>query len=626
VERLFGQETEYATIGIDAGGKPADQEMLVRCLMDLAAKHLPHLQGGGGLDIYLQNGARLYVDCGLHVEMATPECANPWDVVRYVWAGEEILIDLAGRLTGRNGIAEVILLKSNVDYSGTGSTWGCHESYGHRGAPDAVRDQILPHLVSRIIYTGSGGFNSLSWGLEFTLSPRVPHLSKVLSSDSTHDRGILHTKHEPLSNDHWCRLHLLCGESLCSETAIWLKFGTTALVVAMAEAGLRPARNVTLAQPVKALWAIASDPTCTAQVVLSGGTRATAIEVQRQLLALTEAHVGDAFMPAWADRVCHIWRAILDRLERGPDAVAATLDWAIRHTLYTERLRQNGLSWETVGHWNRVLEALHGSLQASPLRDKMVTVECLLGPSSPVAAEVERTTPFLRQHGLSWDGLRPFVNLRKELLEIDQRFARLGDASVFAALDREPDALAHHVPGVDNIRHAMTNPPAIGRARLRGKAVQRLSGNGNRYVCDWQGIWDRKAGRRLDLSDPLASKQRWQKVPHHEMDPDGFPLGLHEMIERMRARRSVFRDDGGGFRAGDQVILGRHQPVCGSDNWNPDMEPYVGRTATIVDICGHDLSGCMTVHVDIDHGRRVWRTRNLTRPAPQQAPGEASRA
>ncbi len=626
MERLFGQETEYATIGIDAGGKPADQEMLVHGLMDLAAKHLPHLRGGGGLDIYLQNGARLYIDCGLHVEVATPECANPWDVVRYVWAGEEILIDLAGRLIGRNGIAEVMFLKSNVDYSGTGSTWGCHESYGHRGDPAAVRDQVLPHLVSRIIYTGSGGFDSLAPGLEFTLSPRVPHLSKTLSGESMRERGILHTKDESLSNSQWRRLHLLCGESLCSETAIWLKFGTTALVVAMAEAGLQPARNVTLAQPLKALRTIASDPTCTAQVALSGTVRATAIEVQRQLLSLAESHIGEDSMPPWADHVCRIWRAILNRLEHGPGAVAATLDWAIRYALYTERLKQNGLSWETVGHWNRVLEALHGSLQASPLRDKMVTVECLLGSSSPVAADVEKMTPFLRQHGLSWDGLRQFVNLRKELLEIDQRFARLGDAAVFAALDRQPGALAHHVPGVDNIRHAMTNPPAIGRARLRGTAVQRLSGNGNRYICDWQGIWDRKADRRLDLSDPLASKQRWRKVPHHEMDPDGSPLGLHEMIERMRSRIGVSRDDGGGFQAGDQVILGRHQPVCGSDNWSPEMEPYVGRTATIVDICGHDSSGCMTVHVDIDHGQWVWRTRNLTRPAPHQAPGGASRA
>ena len=624
MDRLFGQETEYATIGIDAGGNPVDQEMLVRSLMDLAARHLPHLRGGGGLDLYLQNGARLYIDCGLHVEMTTPECANPYDINRYIWAGEEILIDLAGRLAGREGIAEVMLLKSNVDYSGTGSTWGCHESYGHRGDPDAVREQVLPHLVSRIIYTGSGGFNSLVPGLEFLLSPRVPHLSKVLSNESMRERGILHTKDEPLSNSQWRRLHLLCGESLCSETAIWLKFGTTALVVAMAEAGLRPASNVTLAQPLKALKTIASDPTCTARVALSGGSRVTAIEMQRQLLSLAEAHIGEDFMPPWADRVCRVWRAILDRIERGPGAVAATLDWAIRYALYTERLKQNGLSWETVGHWNGIMEALTGALRGTEYRDKTVPVEMLLGPSSPIAGEIARLIPVLEQHGLSWDGLRPVVNLRKELLEIDQRFARLGDASVFAALDREPGALAHHVPGVDNIRHAMTHPPAFGRARLRGKAVQRLSGNGNRYVCDWQGIWDRKAGKQLDLSDPLAGKQRWRKVPRHEMEPDGLPLGIHEMLVRMRSRMGARPDDGGGFQAGDHVILGRHQTVCGSDNWNPEMEPYVGRTATIVNICGHDSNGCTIVRVDIDHGRWGWRTRNLTRPAPQQAPGEAS--
>ena len=54
---------------------------------------------------------------------------------------------------------QVNLLRCNVDYSGVPSTWGCHESYMHRVAnPVAVPPQIVPHLVSRIIYTGAGGF------------------------------------------------------------------------------------------------------------------------------------------------------------------------------------------------------------------------------------------------------------------------------------------------------------------------------------------------------------------------------------------------------------------------------------------------------------------------------------
>ena len=55
-------------------------------------------------------------------------------------------------------IAETVILRCNVDYSGSGSTWGCHESYLHRCSPRLLPAALLPHLVSRVIYTGAGGF------------------------------------------------------------------------------------------------------------------------------------------------------------------------------------------------------------------------------------------------------------------------------------------------------------------------------------------------------------------------------------------------------------------------------------------------------------------------------------
>lgn len=94
--------------------------------------------------------------------------------------------------------------------------------------------------LSRIVYTGAGGFNSrFRQGLQFTLSPRVWHLVRGVSEGSTEARGIFHTKDESLSAEGYHRLHILCGESVCSETAAWLKVGATALVVALIDAGLR---------------------------------------------------------------------------------------------------------------------------------------------------------------------------------------------------------------------------------------------------------------------------------------------------------------------------------------------------------------------------------------------------
>ena len=68
----------------------------------------------------------------------------------------------------------------------------------------------------------------------------MPHLTAEVSDQSTHSRGVLHTKNESLSSPGYNRLHLLCSESLFSEWGTFLRVGITALVVAMIEAGLRP--------------------------------------------------------------------------------------------------------------------------------------------------------------------------------------------------------------------------------------------------------------------------------------------------------------------------------------------------------------------------------------------------
>ncbi len=513
-ERMVGIETEYSYVARDQRGRRRAPEAAVHDMMKLAMCRLPHLPDGHSGGMFLQNGGRFYVDCGLHPELTTPECANPWDVVRYIQAGERMLTGIADELCQREpSIGEAAFFRCNVDYSGARTTWGCHESYLHRAPPEELRRHIIPHLVSRLVYTGAGGFNSLSSGVQFTLSPRVPHLMKEVSNESTHNRGIFHTKDESLSSPGYHRLHVLCGESVCSEVACFLKVGATALVVAMIEAGVRPGDGVPLRSPLEAMCAFAGDVTVTATAELSdkGRPGMTALDIQRHYLGLAEARVDAAFMPPWAGEVCRQWRAMLDRLERGaPQTVATTLDWAIKRVLYEDHARRRGFDEGSVGHWNHIVCQLRDALDKTEYRSKPVTVDLVLRRQSPVADTVQQLTPFLSEQGLSWDGLDPFLKLRNELFEIDTRFGQLGETGIFAQMDRA-GALAHHFPGVDNIEHAMTHPPSLGRARLRGECVKRFFTNGNyRCVCDWQGIWDHQSGRALGLSDPWETQERWQ--------------------------------------------------------------------------------------------------------------------
>jgi hypothetical protein len=74
-ELLFGVETEYAVAGVSPGRSVSSEEFL-RSLIEMARErlvHLPDLHSSGG--VFLENGARFYIDCGLHPEICTL-CAN----------------------------------------------------------------------------------------------------------------------------------------------------------------------------------------------------------------------------------------------------------------------------------------------------------------------------------------------------------------------------------------------------------------------------------------------------------------------------------------------------------------------------------------------------------------------
>jgi hypothetical protein len=104
------------------------------------------------------------------------------------------------------------------------------------------------------------------------------------------------------------------------------------------------------------------------------------------------------------------------------------------------------------------------------------------------------------------------LKVHQELCEIDTSFGQLDDCSIFAALDRA-GVLAHRFAGVDNIEHALAQPPAIGRARLRGECVQRFAGQNRRYSYSWRHVIDREKNLLLDISDPFMSEEKWRSVP-----------------------------------------------------------------------------------------------------------------
>ncbi len=510
-ERLFGMETEYALSVILKSGQRGDTEDVAEDIVHLAAQ-APHVPGLHSSGIFLANGSRLYVDCGAHPELATPECANPWDICRYMQAGDHMLAGLAEEARKRDGsIAHAMILKGNVDYTAR-TTWGCHESYLHRSIlQSSLARQIIPHLVSRIVFSGAGGFDCFSPGITFMISPRVAHLRNVVSGESTGgSRGIFHTRNEPLSANGYGRLHILCGESLCGHTGAWLKVSTTALAVALIDAGVRPGESVQFQDPLAAMRTFSTDPSCSRAVPLVDGREATAIDVQRHFLEQAEAHMDSEFMPPWTREACRQWRSMLDRLQHGPESVARTLDWAIKLALFRDHARRRNTTLEAADAWSPVLSRLEAELRAADPEPKPLTASLVLSQRGPLAAAKRELTPLLKERGLDWEGLANILALRLELFEIDTRYGILGDRGLFHALDRS-GVLEHRFSGVDNIPHAQENPPAIGRAAVRGACIRRVAGQNGRFAAEWDGVWDLQEGNRLDLSDPFCARENWRE-------------------------------------------------------------------------------------------------------------------
>ncbi|MBN2507582.1 MAG: proteasome accessory factor PafA2 family protein [Verrucomicrobia bacterium] len=548
-ERLLGLETEYALRVLDGNGRRIEPGQSALWLMESAQRCWPHLPAACA-GLFLPNGARFYVDCGVHPEMTTPECPNPWDVARYMRAGERLLLMLADDMARRLApVRDVGFFRHNVDYSGSCTTWGSHESYLHTASPERFAPELIPHLVSRILYTGAGGFDTLYPGIRFLLSPRVPHLQAEVSADSTHTRGILHTKDESLSSHGFHRLHLICSESLGSDLALFLRMGATAVLVAMVEADLQPARGLRLSRPLRAMQTFAADPACQAVVESPSHGMITALHIQRHYLHRAEQSMDHPLLPPWTREVCRHWRATLDAIEsNGPDAVATRLDWAIKYNIFTHFIRQRGFSWDAIARWNRVLENLEltrcgvtptaNTPAAPPPRPPSAGRPPLCrSPLPPDASPV--VAQLVDQLGLTGQSLSEFPRLRAELFELDIRFGQLGDHGLLTSLDRA-GVLHHHFPGVDNIKHAMEYPPAIGRAGLRGSCVRRFGrtsaehGAPRHLMCDWTMICDYAAQRMLDLSHPFAREEEWH--PLNRRPPLMADFHAH-ILNRLRAAR-----------------------------------------------------------------------------------------
>ncbi len=330
--RIFGIENEYGVTCTLKGQRRLSPDEVARYLFRRV------VSWGRSSNVFLENGARLYLDVGSHPEYATPECDSPLQVATHDRAGERILESLVlgaeARLAEEGVTGRISLFKNNTDSAG--NSYGCHENYlvGRVGEFQRLAEALIPFLVTRQVFAGAGKVLNTPRGPIFALAQRSEHIWEGVSSATTRSRPIINTRDEPHADaERFRRLHVIVGDSNMSEYTTWLKVATCDLVLRMLEE--QPVmRDLSLENPIRAIREVSHDLTGRATVQLANGRRMQALQVQEAFLERVEryvqsSHDGDEA----AKHVVAEWRHVLETLADDPLRLGRQLDWVAKHQI-----------------------------------------------------------------------------------------------------------------------------------------------------------------------------------------------------------------------------------------------------------------------------------------------------
>ncbi len=437
--RIFGLENEYGVTFTLRGQRRLSPDEVARYLFRRV------VSWGRSSNVFLENGARLYLDVGSHPEYATPECDLISDVVAHDKAGEWVLDQLVHgaeeRLHDEGIKGDIYLFKNNTDSAG--NSYGCHENYLTVRDDDFSRhtEVLIPFFVSRQIYAGGGKILHTAKGSIFCLSQRAEHIWEGVSSATTRSRPIINTRDEPHADaELYRRLHVIVGDSNMSEYATFLKIGTTSVLLTLVEDKSQILRDLTLENPIRAIREISQDITLTARVRLANGREVTALEIQSEYLERALKYRDLKGFPPDEDRALDMWVHVMTQLEKDPSTLWRQLDWVAKLRLVEEYQARHDL----------------------PLNHpKLAMIDLLYH-------DVDRS------RGLFY-----------KLQDSGQTERVISDAQ---------------------ISQAMTSPPSTTRARLRGAFVKRAKERRRDYTVDWVHLkLNDQAQRTVILKDPFAS-------------------------------------------------------------------------------------------------------------------------
>jgi proteasome accessory factor A len=266
-----------------------------------------------------------------------------------------------------------------------------------------------------------------------------------------HNRPIVNTRDEPHADPaKYRRLHGIAGDANMSEYATALKVGTTALVIALIEQDKIP-ESLTLANPIDTIKTVSHDQTYRWIVMTADGKTISAIDHQREYLALAQKYLGERESVRFEiDWVLAEWEDTLDGLEKEPMALFDRLDWVAKKWLLQTFAEEEDIAWDDA--WLQSLDLEYHNIDPDeglyyglPMR-RIVTDEqieaALHNPPSGTRAyfrgrAVDRFGASIK--AIQWDSITFNVNGRAREVNL----SALADAEIAnqynKALDESPD-------------------------------------------------------------------------------------------------------------------------------------------------------------------------------------------
>src|SRR5262245_27495822 len=497
---LMGAETEYAVSG-RKGAVPLATRDVHSLLFKAIQKERRWLSDViGGEALYLENGGRFYLDYGCHPEYATPECFTPHQLAVYDKAGERLLDLARRRVEEERPGTKLTILKNNLNLIWPDEiTWGTHESYTSWVEPNRAAVALLPHMVSRTIYAGSGCLSAYEGGMGFELSQRARHIQTAVSADTTADRPLFCTRLRKVSDGStsrgWIRAHLISKDSQRAPLGIYLTHGVTALLFLLLNEGHTLGHGLAIVDPVQALREVSSDPWLRTRVQLLDGRRLTALEIQQSYLEECERLLPDSGLPEWTGEVVRHWGETLATLAKDPLRMARKLDPYYKLLVFDHELGRAGCGWSELKLALQTLAALR-------LEYTSKVLEAILAQDTHRLNEDEngRFTDAVARYG-PFDGDKlDQMRLAVRLEQMDLLYHEVG------GLYDQQSASGHLESGAvsrEDVERATREAPVGGRAAVRSELIRQMRDAG--WLCEWRYLYHEDTGEFVDLRNPFGN-------------------------------------------------------------------------------------------------------------------------